>query len=98
MTNKITATFTIKIKDEFKDSFLSGLAQLTKETSSFPGCLSIRPVQQTSNSNVVLFIEEWGSIEDFDLYMAWRSERGDMNNLSQILFEAPQVFTWHAAL
>ena len=77
--------------------FFEGLRQLIKETQSAPGCLSVRAMREEAYSSTVLFVEQWASKQAFNDYIGWRTERGDMQAIAQVLTERQQIRTWLSA-
>ncbi|CAN7737421.1 alpha/beta fold hydrolase [Caballeronia sp. LjRoot31] len=90
----ITVTLLMNVKDDFAADFIGGLPALVRETSSSPGVRSVRAFRNAESVNAILFVEEWESEVAFKTYIAWRTERGDMARLGQMLSKPPEISTW----
>ncbi|QIE26226.1 2-succinyl-6-hydroxy-2,4-cyclohexadiene-1-carboxylate synthase (plasmid) [Caballeronia sp. SBC1] len=93
----ITVTLLMKVKDDHAADFIGGLPELMRETSSAPGVRSVRAFHNVETVNAILFVEEWENEAAFKTYIAWRTERGDMARLGQMLSKPPEISTWSAA-
>lgn len=79
MSDGISVTVEMVIKPELVEHFLAGMPEGLKQTGAFPGCRDIRVVRHKSDANKILLIEEWDSEEAHQAYIAWRTERGEMD-------------------
>lgn len=93
----ITVTLLMKVKEGRAEEFSSGLPALIRETSSSPGARSVRAFRNGESANAILFVEERESEEVFRKYIAWRTERGDMEKLGQMLSPPAEIATWSTA-
>ena len=93
----ITVTLLMNVKDDFAADFASGLPALMRETSSSPGARSVRAFRNAESVNAILLVEEWESEAAFKTYIAWRTERGDMARLGEMLSKPPEISTWSTA-
>jgi pimeloyl-ACP methyl ester carboxylesterase/quinol monooxygenase YgiN len=93
----ITVTLLMNVKEGLAEEFVSGLPATIRETSSSPGAQSVRAFRSAENTHAILFVEEWESEEAFRKYIAWRTERGDMERLGQMLSQPPEIATWSTA-
>ena len=60
-------------------------------TRGFDGCNSITIHQNQENPNNLVFVENWNSKEQHEKYMAWRTERGDIEKMVGRLSGPPSV-------
>ncbi|SAL47227.1 Antibiotic biosynthesis monooxygenase [Caballeronia udeis] len=90
-------TLLMNVKDDFEADFVGGLPALMRETSSSPGARSVRAFRNAESANAILFVEEWESEAAFKTYIAWRTERGDMARLAQMLSKPAEITTWSTA-
>ena len=81
----VTVTFELRMKPEALAGFLEALPGMLKETATFEGFRSIRIVQNKDDPTRVLFVELWDSEEAYGKYIAFRTQRGDMENLGQLV-------------
>jgi len=82
MSDGITIIMTMDVKPEVIDGLVSGLPAMIKDTAQRPGFRNIRVVR---NGNKINLIEEWDSEADYDAYIAWRTERGDMAGMGEMV-------------
>lgn len=81
----VTITFELRVKAEALAGFLEVLPSMLKETATFAGFRNIRIVQNKDDPTRVLFIELWDSEEAYRKYIDFRTQRGDMDNLAQLV-------------
>jgi quinol monooxygenase YgiN len=89
----VTITFELRLKPEAVSGFLQGIPHLIKETSEFEGFKTIRVVQHRDDPTRVLFVELWANEKAYQNYIAWRTERGDMDNVAR-LANSVEVNVW----
>jgi quinol monooxygenase YgiN len=65
------------------DAFCSSLPEMLKDTAKRPGFRDIQVVRHKEDPNRVLFVEHWNSEADYNAYLAWRQQRGDMDKLAE---------------
>jgi quinol monooxygenase YgiN len=94
MSNAVTITLVMDLKPETAAGFCAGLPEMLKDTKKFPGFRNIRILKNKANANQIIFIEEWNSEEDYGKYIAWRTERGDMNAMGTLLAGPPKMEVW----
>jgi len=92
-TDGVSITFEMQVKPEVLPGFLDGLPGLIRESSQFPGFRSMRVVQHKDDPARLLLIELWDSEIAYNRYIAWRTERGDMERLAQ-LATSTKVDVW----
>jgi quinol monooxygenase YgiN len=93
----MTVTLLMNVKEGLAEEFVSGLPALIRETSSSPGARSVPSFRNGESANAILSIEEWESEEAFRKYITWRTERGDMERLGQMMSLPPEIATWSTA-
>lgn len=81
----VTVTFELHLKPEAVAGFLEVIPHMIKETAAFEGFRSIRIVQNKDDPARVLFVELWDSEDAYRKYIAFRTQRGDMDNLAQLV-------------
>jgi len=89
----VTITYEMRLKPETASDFIQALPELVKETSGVEGFRSIRVVRHGDDPARVLLIELWASEDAYRNYIAWRTERGDMDNVAR-LTTAVEVNVW----
>lgn len=89
----VKVTFTVKVQPEAIDGFCGALPEMIKETAKRPGFRDICIVRHATEPTV-MFIETWDSEQAYQDYIAWRTERGDMDGMAAILAGPPQLDFW----
>jgi quinol monooxygenase YgiN len=94
MTNPVTVTLVLNFKPEATAQFCAMLPEMLKDTKKFSGFRSIRIMKHKTDANQVIFIEEWTSEEHYMKYIAWRTERGEMDGMAAALASPPKMELW----
>ena len=84
----VTITFDFRLKPEAAGPFLQGAPMLLQATTQAEGFRSIRVVQSKDDPMRIMFIERWDSEEAYRKYIAWRTERGEMDGFAQAVVSA----------
>ena len=61
------------------------------DTRSKDGCESVDVTVGMDNADHVLLVERWASREQYEAYLGWRQERGDIDTLVAALAEPPSI-------
>lgn len=96
--NGVKVTFRLKIKPEAVDAFCGALPEMVKDTAKRPGFRDLCVVRHSVEPGTVIFIETWDSEQSYHDYIAWRTERGEMDGMAAILAEPPQLDFWPVAV
>ena len=59
-------------------------------TRASKGCIQFDVLTDTSNPDMIRIFEKWDSQADFDAYLKFRQDSGDMDFLVQNLAEPPE--------
>ena len=59
-------------------------------TRASKGCIQFDVLTDTSNPDMIRIFEKWDSQADFDAYLKFRQDSGDMNTLIQNLAAPPE--------
>ncbi|MCZ6866420.1 MAG: putative quinol monooxygenase [Candidatus Binatia bacterium] len=60
-------------------------------TRGFDGCNSITFHSNQDDPNNMVFVEDWDSRQQYEKYLAWRVERGDIEKLMGWLGGEPSI-------
>ncbi len=74
----------LNLKPEVADAVVGGFGQMLVDTRAFEGCEEISVVRDQDDTNRVLVLEQWATRENYEAYLAWRTERGDMDGIADI--------------
>lgn len=86
----VVVTLTLKAKEDQYETLKATMAAILPDTAARDGAELIRAAGD-DEAKVVTVYEEWDRIESQQAYMAWRTERGDIEKLVSLLREPPQV-------
>ncbi len=79
----VTVVLRSKIKPETWDEYVPFIHEMLKVTATKPGFRSLRAVSNKDNPYELLFIEEWDSEEDYQAYLKFRIDNGDMETFKR---------------
>lgn len=80
----------LQIKPDMWETAKDTFRQILPDTRAFAGFQRL-VVNQDPDNNVLLLTEEWDSKEHHQKYMAWRTERGDIEKLGALLSAPPSI-------
>lgn len=86
----VIVTLKAQVKEGKKEVLVEMLRKLLPETRAYQGFIAISINFQRESSSV-LFFEEWDRVEDYEAYLAWRSQTGVMDRLGSVLDSAPII-------
>lgn len=92
--SEVIVTMNMKLKPEAADGFCGVLPEMIKDTAKRPGFVDIQIVRHKDDPNNVLFVERWATEQHYHDYIAWRTERGDMDGVAAVLADAPKLDFW----
>lgn len=75
--------------------FLDALEGLLVDTRKAAG---LRQVRVLADAGRLLVIEDWDSVQAYEVYTAWRARTGFMEQLRPLLAQAPMVEIWRPAI
>ena len=78
--------------DESKaDEYKAALQSMLPDARARKGALKIHMLVDKDQPADVAIYEEWETRADHEAYLAWRTERGDMEKLGSMLRAAPSI-------
>lgn len=86
-----TVLLEIKVKKEFVDGMGEGFKGLFPDTRSYDGCIELFVSQNQDDPQNFVIVETWESRQHYEKYFAWRTERGDIDNLGTMLEGEPSL-------
>ena len=87
MDDGVSITVDYMFKPGYADGFCELIPSLLPDTAKFEGFRSIKVVRHGATPDRIMLIEEWDSEEHYKKYIAWRTERGDMEKTAQLLVD-----------
>lgn len=89
----VKVTMSVTLRPNAVDGFCGALPEMIRDTAKRPGFHDICIVRHATEPKV-MFIETWDSEQDYHNYIAWRTERGEMEGMTTIVTEPPQLEFW----
>lgn len=86
-----TVVLELKVKKENVDGMAEGFKGLFPDTRSYDGCIDLWASQNQDDPQNFIIVERWESREKYEKYFAWRTERGDIDNLGSMLEGEPSL-------
>ena len=86
----VVVMLTLKAKEDQYDQLCATMKAILPDTAARDGAELIRAGGDDKTKTVTVY-EEWDRIESQEAYMAWRTERGDIDTLVSMLREPPKV-------
>ena len=81
----------LHLKPEVVDAVKGGFGKTLLDTRAFDGCEEISVLQSQDDPCKLVIVEQWASREHYEAYLAWRTERGDMDGMNAISSQPFQV-------
>ena len=82
--------FELEAKEGRIDDLKAMLREALPDPRAYPGCYDLS-VFADPDGKTLLLVEAWDSQEAYEKYFAWRTERGDIENMSQALSGPPSI-------
>jgi len=79
----------LKLKKGMLDNAMVSFSNLLPSTRARSGNEGVSLYNDLDNKSKVILIEQWSTRKDYESYSEWRTERGDISKLSELLLEAP---------
>jgi quinol monooxygenase YgiN len=78
-------------KPDCVDKVRAWLKGVLPDTRSFPGCVTLHVIQNQEDPTGIMIVEQWDSRQDYEKYLAWRTERGDMVEFGAMMAGPPNI-------
>src|SRR3546814_15848780 len=65
-----------------------------EDTASVPGFRDIEIVRSNDAPHQVMIFEHWDDLASFEKYVTWRTDRGDMGPMIEMLNQPPVTQIW----
>ena len=93
MSLGITVTLEMIFNPGVGEAFSASLPEMLKDTAGRPGFRNIRAMRHKDDPDRILLIEQWDSEKHYQDYLAWRTERGDMEKMGAVV-KSTQLNYW----
>lgn len=74
-----------------REELLSVFAAILPDTRAFQGCQRVIVTTNEDDPHNIVLLETWDQRSDHENYMAWRTERGDIDKLVALLAAPPVI-------
>jgi quinol monooxygenase YgiN len=92
---RCTVIFEMKEKPGQRAALEEILQEFLPVTREKEGCISIE-AYGNSEEDGILCVEQWASRDQYNAYLAWRIDRGDIDRVVQLCAEQPSVRFFNA--
>jgi quinol monooxygenase YgiN len=75
----------VRIKDGCHDKLKAAFVELLPDTRSRDGCISLYITKDQDDPSKLIIVEMWETRGHYDRYLQWRTERGDMEVLGELM-------------
>ena len=87
----VTVIFEVTARAGCVDALKKLFRDTLPDTRRFPGCISVQSYNVHGQPDAVVMIETWATSGDYDTYLAWRGETGDMERLKNLVAAPPTI-------
>lgn len=81
----------LQVNPENREELLSVFTAILPDTRAYKGCQSVVVTSDEDDRHHIVLLEKWDQRSDHESYMAWRTERGDLDKLFSLLSSPPAV-------
>ena len=89
MTTQVILEF--RAKADCIEKVRAWLKGVLPDTRSFAGCVTLHVVQNQDDPAGIMIVEQWDTRADYEKYLAWRTERGDMLEFGAMMDGPPTI-------
>lgn len=87
----VDVIFSLKVNPENREELLSIFAAILPDTRSYPGCQGVVVSSNEDDIHNIVLLEKWDKRSDHESYLAWRTERGEIEKLASLLSAPPSI-------
>jgi quinol monooxygenase YgiN len=81
----------LHVNPENREELLSFFSSILPDTRAYMGCQNITVTSNEDNLHNIVILEKWNQRSDYENYMAWRTERGDIEKIASLLASPPNL-------
>lgn len=81
----------VKAKPEKVDELKQVLKTILPDTREYQGCMGVKVLLNQDEPLNIVLLENWESRQDYESYLAWRSETGALQKLAELLSQEPNI-------
>lgn len=98
MSAGVTLTVIWNLKPEFVESTIAKLPELLEQVRDFEGLRSLRILRHKTDPNKLIFLHDWDSEAQYDVYVAWRMKQGIVGGLMDNSTSPIQIDIWSSVI
>jgi len=81
----------VTLKSEKVNDFLQFMKDELHHTREFDGCNGVTVHNNQDDNNNIVIVEDWDSRHQYEKYLAWRADRGDLEKLGPMVAGEPSI-------
>lgn len=81
----------LRTKEDCADKARSWFKNVLPDTREFDGCIGLYLVKNQDDPLNFVIIEQWDTRAQYEKYLAWRTERGDIDALVDMIDGEPSI-------
>jgi quinol monooxygenase YgiN len=81
----------LRTKEDCVDKARSWFKSVLPDTREFDGCIGLYLVKNQDDPQNFVIIEQWDTRAQYEKYLAWRTERGDIDALVGMIDGEPSI-------
>ncbi len=89
MTTQVILEF--RAKSDCIEKVRAWLKNVLPDTRSFAGCVTLHVTQNQDDPAAIMIVEQWDTRANYEAYLAWRTERGDMDAFGAMMDGPPSI-------
>jgi quinol monooxygenase YgiN len=86
----VLVLFESQAADGKADELVAMFAELLPDTRKFDGCESITLHRDIDDPEHLVLVERWGSRAQYEAYLQWRADRGDIDRIAPLMARRPE--------
>lgn len=87
----VDVIFSLQVNHDNREELLSIFAAIFPDTRNYPGCQGVVVTSNEDDVHNIVILEKWNQRSDHEAYLAWRTERGEIEKLAGLLSAAPSI-------
>ncbi len=89
MTTQVILEF--HAKPDCVEKVRAWLKSVLPDTRGFDGCMTLHVIQNQEDRTNIVIVEQWATRQHYEKYLAWRTERGDMEIFGAMMAGPPTI-------
>ena len=81
----------VKVQPGRRDDAIALIGEKLNETRNFKGCEFVNLFTIEDEPDSLAFVQCWKSMDDYEAYVAWRTDSGEIDELAELLAAPPEL-------